>query len=144
MLINEEGNFQLYRHLIHPEISQMGFVGYNGSFFSQLTSEIGAFWLVEYVNGKFSLPSTAQMYQEISAELDWMKTHFNAVVDGATCVASFSLRHIEQLIKDIDVKNQMVIWKGISQIMLPVDLSIYHKVRQELKSLKLHNDDDVI
>jgi len=144
MLINEDGNFQLYRHLIHPEIPQLGFVGYNGSFFSQLTSEMGALWLVEYVNGKFSLPATAIMYQEISAELDWMKTHFNAVVGGATCIASFSLRYIEQLIKDIDVKHQIVIWKGISQVMLPVDLSIYHQIRQELKSLKLHNNNDVI
>ncbi len=141
MLINEEGNFQLYRHLIHPEIPQMGFVGYSDSFYNQLTSEIGALWLVEYVNDKFSLPSTAQMYQEIFAELDWIKTHFNAVVSSANCINSFSLRHIEQLIKDIDVKNKIVIWKGISQVMLPVDLSIYHQVKQKLASLKLHKND---
>lgn len=139
MLVNENGGFKLYRHLIHPEIPQMGFVGYNSSLYSQLTSEIGAWWLVEYVKGKLQLPSKLEMYEEIAAEFNWMKNYFLAVVAGGNCVASFCLRHIEQLIQDIDTNHQLVIWKGISQIMLPIDVSIYQKVRQELKSLTLHN-----
>ncbi|MBD2629145.1 flavin-containing monooxygenase [Trichormus variabilis] len=139
MLIDEEGNFHLYRHLIHPEIPQIGFVGYNGSFYSQLTSEISAWWLLDYVSGNFSLPSTVEMYQEISAELDWMKSHFQAIVAGANCLATFSLRYIEQLIKDMDKNHEIVIWTGISQIMLPVDISMYKKIRQQLMLRKLHN-----
>ncbi|WYM01045.1 MAG: flavin-containing monooxygenase [Gloeotrichia echinulata DVL01] len=144
MLINEEGNFQLYRYLIHPEIPQMGFVGYNSSFYTQLTSEIGAWWLVEYVNGNLSLPSTPEMYQDIAAELDWMKNHFLSIVAGGTCIASFSLRHVEQLIQDIDTNHQLVIWKNISQVMSPIDISIYHQVRQELKSLRLDKNRNLL
>jgi dimethylaniline monooxygenase (N-oxide forming) len=136
MLINEEGIFQLYRHLIHPEIPHMGFVGYNSSFYSQLTSEVGAWWLVDYVNGQLSLPAIGEMYQELAAEVDWMKTRFPTVVYGGNCLATFSLRHIEQLIKDMDENHQLKIWKGISQVMLPLDISIFHKVRQELKLLR--------
>lgn len=133
MLIDEEGIFQMYRHLIHPEIPRMGFVGYNSSFYSQLTSEVGAWWLVDYVNGNLSLPSTGEMYQEIAAELDWMKTRFPTVVYGGNCIATFSLRHIEQLIKDMDTNHQLKIWKGISQVMMPVDISNFYKIREELK-----------
>jgi len=135
-LIDEEGIFQLYRHLIHPEIPQMGFVGYNSGFYSQLTSEVGAWWLVDYVNGHFSLPSIGEMYQEITAELNWMKTRFPTVVYGGNCLATISLRHVEQLIKDMDVNHQLKIWKSIPQVMLPVALSIFHNVRQELKLLR--------
>ncbi|HEY9694376.1 MAG TPA: NAD(P)-binding domain-containing protein [Oculatellaceae cyanobacterium] len=139
MLIDEEGIFQLYRHLIHPEIPQMGFVGYNSSFFSQLTSEVGAWWLLDYVNGKLSLPSTEEMYQEIADELDWMKTRFPTVVVGGNCLATFSFRHIEQLIKDMDTSHKLKIWKGIPQVMLPIDISMFNKVRQELKLLRAQN-----
>jgi cation diffusion facilitator CzcD-associated flavoprotein CzcO len=139
MLIDEEGNFILYRHLIHPEIPQMGFVGYNNSFYTPLTSEVGAWWLVDYVNGHFSLPSTIAMYEDIRAEFDWMKKRFSAIVDGGTCIASFSLRYIEELIRDMDKNHQLVIWSNFSQIMSPIDISIYNKFRQELKSLRLQN-----
>lgn len=134
MLIDEEGNFQLYRHLIHPEIPQMGFVGYNNSLYSQLTSEVGAWWLLDYVNGIISLPSKLEMYQEISTELDWMKSRFQQVVVGGSCIATFCLRYIEQLLKDMDTNHQLVIWKRIPQIFSMLDISMYQKLRQELKS----------
>ncbi|HEY9801239.1 MAG TPA: NAD(P)-binding domain-containing protein [Leptolyngbyaceae cyanobacterium] len=133
MLVGEEGNFQLYRHLIHPEIPQMGFVGYNSSLYTQLTSEVGAWWLLDYVNGIISLPSTQEMYQEISAELDWMKSRFSKVVVGGSCLATFSLYYVEQLLKDMDTNHQLVIWKNIKQILSVVDISMYQKLRQELK-----------
>ncbi|MBK1989044.1 NAD(P)/FAD-dependent oxidoreductase [Sphaerospermopsis aphanizomenoides BCCUSP55] len=139
ILINAEGNFQLYRYLIHPEIPQMGFVGYNNGFYTPLTSEVGAWWLVDYVNGHLSLPSTMEMYQDINTELDWMKNRFLAIASRGTCIASFSLRYVEQLIRDMDKNHQLVIWSKFSQIMSPVDISIYHKLRMELKSLRLEN-----
>lgn len=74
-VIDEDGNFNLYRYLIHPNIPQMGFVGYNSSFYSQLTSEVGAWWLLEYVKGNLLLlPSPPAIYQEIAADIYWMKT----------------------------------------------------------------------
>ncbi|WP_041233438.1 flavin-containing monooxygenase [Cylindrospermum stagnale] len=140
--VDEDGNFNFYRYLIHPNIPQMGFVGYNNSFFTQLTSEIGAWWLVEYVKGNLSLPSPSVMYQDMAADMSWMKTQFHSFAGGGTCIASFSLRHIEQLIADIDVNNQLTIWKGVSQIMMPVDISLYSKLRQELKLQRLKNVND--
>ncbi|BAT53271.1 dimethylaniline monooxygenase [Nostoc sp. NIES-3756] len=136
ILVDEEGNFQLYRHLIHPEISQMGFVGYNSSLYTPLTSEVGAWWLLDYVNGIMPLPSTLEMYQEISTELDWMKSHFSKVVVGGTCITSFCLRYIEQLLKDMDTNHQLVIWKRIPQLFSVLDISMYQKLRQELNSYR--------
>jgi len=140
MAIDEEGNFQLYRHLIHPGIPQMGFLGYNSSLYSQLTAEVGAWWLADYVNDELSLPSIPEMYKEIAAELDWMKNHFLKMVFGGTCVASFTLRYVEQLISDMDRKHQVKIWKNIWQVIAPVDMSRYHKIRQELKSHRVQSN----
>jgi cation diffusion facilitator CzcD-associated flavoprotein CzcO len=136
LLVDKEGNFHLYRHLIHPEIPQMGFVGYNSSLYSQLTSEVGAWWLLDYVNGIISLPSTQEMYQEISAELDWMKSRFPKVVAGGSCISTVCLRHVEQLLKDMDTNDQLVIWKRIPQVLSVVDMSMYQELRQELQSIR--------
>lgn len=120
----------------------MGFVGYNTSFYSQLTSEVAAWWLLEYVKGNLLLPSPSVMYQEMAADMDWMKTQYHSVVARATCIAAFSLRYTEQLMEDMGANNQLGVWKEISQIMMPVDLSLYNKLRQELKSQRLKNIND--
>lgn len=141
-IIDEDGNFNLYRYLIHPNIPQMGFVGYNSSFYCQLTSEVSAWWLLEYIKGNLLLPSPSAMYQEMAADMDWMKTQYNNVVAKATCISWFSLRYTEQLMEDMGANNQLGVWKEISQIMMPVDSSLYNKLRQELKSQRLKNVND--
>ncbi|MCC5607109.1 hypothetical protein LC612_09985 [Nostoc sp. CHAB 5834] len=80
------------------------------------------------------MPSPSAMYQEMAADMDWMKTQYNNVVARATCINSFSLRYIDQLMEDMGANNQFGVWKEISQIMMPVDSSLYNKLRQELKS----------
>ncbi|BAZ31564.1 dimethylaniline monooxygenase [Cylindrospermum sp. NIES-4074] len=141
-VVDKEGNFHLYRHLINPNIPQMGFVGYNATFFVPLSSEVGAWWLVEYVKGNLSLPSPSEMIQDTTAELDWMKNQFGFVADQGTCLVAFSLRYINQLIKDIYGTDELVVWKGLSQFMMPVDVSVYQKLRQKLNSQRLRNIDD--
>ncbi|HLO88316.1 MAG TPA: FAD-dependent oxidoreductase [Nostocaceae cyanobacterium] len=138
-IVDEERIIHLYRHLIHPEVPQMGFVGFNTSFYSPLTSEVGAWWLVDYVQGYFSLPSPSEMLQRMESELNWLKNQYQYIVSGGVCLASFSLRYVEQLIEDMDANHQVVIWQGIPQIMNTVDISLFGKVRQELKSQRTKN-----
>ena len=138
-IVDEDGNFNFYRHLIHPNVPQMGFVGYNSSLYSQLTAEVGAWWLAEYVKGNLLLPSPSAMYQEMAANMDWMKTQYHSMIGKGACFTSFSLRYSEELMEDMGANNQLAVWKGISQIMMPVDSSLYSKLRQELKSQRLRN-----
>ncbi|WP_414518170.1 hypothetical protein [Nostoc sp. PCC 9305] len=44
--------------------------------------------------------------------------------------------------EDMRANNQLHVWKGISQIMMPVDLFLYNKLRQKLKSQRLRNIND--
>ncbi|MDJ0616812.1 MAG: NAD(P)/FAD-dependent oxidoreductase [Calothrix sp. MO_192.B10] len=134
LLIDQQNNFHLYRHLIHPEIPQMGFVGYNSSFFSQLTSEVGAWWLLEYINGNLSLPSLEQMYAEIQAELDWIQKKLAVSTTSAACIVPFTLRYLDQLMTDMGATSPEPIWQGIPQVMMPVDPLIYGEARRKLPS----------
>lgn len=136
LIIDGEENFHLYRYLIPPNVPQMGFVGYNVNFFTLLTLELSAWWLVEYIRGNLSLPSPIEMEQEITAELEAMKANLGFIPNQGTCLNSFSLRYIYQLLKDISGNNQLVVWENFNQMMKPVDLSVYSKVIQKIKQEK--------
>lgn len=144
LVMDEQKNFHLYRHLIHPEVPQMGFVGYNTSFFSQLTSEVGSWWLLEYVQGNLVLPELSQMYLEIDAELDWINTKLSYSTVSGACITPFSLRYLDQLMEDMGATSQHSVWKGIPEIIKPVNPSLYNQLRQELKAQKLTNVNDFV
>jgi dimethylaniline monooxygenase (N-oxide forming) len=134
-LLDEQGYFHLYRHLIHPEIPNLAFVGYNTSFFSQLTSEASAWWLLDYIEGQIKLPQKTQMYAEIQADLDWIKTNLsNTNKASGACVTPFSLRYIDILLEDMGINPQKSLWKGIPRLMQPLDPTIYNEVRQEIQA----------
>ncbi len=136
LVMDERGNFHLYRNLIHPDIPEMGFVGYNSSFFCQLTSEIGARWLVQLVKGDLILPSLSSIHKEMEAEWHWKQTGLPADLVSGTCVAPFHIHHLEQLTHDMDVRSHNQGWKRIATMMMPVDPSAYQSIRQELQSRK--------
>lgn len=67
-LLDADGAILLYRFLINPDIPAMGFNGYNGVGTCQLTAEVGASWLAQFVAGRLVLPSREAMLANIHAE----------------------------------------------------------------------------
>lgn len=143
LLIDDRGYFHLYRNLIHPDIPQIGFVGYNSSFFTQLTSEVGAWWLAEYVKGNLSLPSRSEMISVMETELHWRQTQWPQDRGNGGCVSPFNFHHLEQLIEDMGVKSHQKGWQRIAEVMMPVNPSTYQNIRQELRGKRLSSVNDV-
>jgi dimethylaniline monooxygenase (N-oxide forming) len=56
-LMEREGGAQLYRHLIHPRIPRLGFVGLNHCFLHIPAVEIGTLWIIASWRGELELPS---------------------------------------------------------------------------------------
>ncbi|MFQ6006260.1 MAG: flavin-containing monooxygenase [Woeseia sp.] len=65
------GYARLYRHILPPSVSTIGFIGYASSFACQLTAEIGAHWLSEQFLGNMVLPSVDEMEEEIDLAHSW-------------------------------------------------------------------------
>jgi hypothetical protein len=57
LLMEREGGTQLFRHLIHPRIPRIGFVGFNHSFLHAASIELGTLWLHATISGELALPS---------------------------------------------------------------------------------------
>jgi cation diffusion facilitator CzcD-associated flavoprotein CzcO len=105
-LVEPDGQYRLYRIIANPDLPDMGFVGFNSSFCSVLTSEIGANWLVRYCDGQLARqPSAAAMRENIDMMLNWKRNERPAAgVYGGLCVAPYHFRHFDELLADMGAK----------------------------------------
>ncbi|NJL62709.1 MAG: NAD(P)-binding domain-containing protein [Methylacidiphilales bacterium] len=134
LLMNENGDFRLYRTILNPDVPNLAFIGYNSSFFCPLTSEVAAWWLLEYIKGNLLLPSPSQIHQEIDTEFTWIKRNLPKDLPIGTCVLSFSYHHLEDLIEDMGLDLHRKGTKQIQGIMESINPLAYQKIRQKLKN----------
>lgn len=132
--MNENGDFRLYRTILNPDVPNLAFIGYNSSFFCPLTSEVAAWWLLEYIKGNLLLPSPSQIHQEIDTEFTWIKRNLPKDLPIGTCVLSFSYHHLEDLIEDMGLDLHRKGTKQIQGIMESINPLAYQKIRQKLKN----------
>ncbi len=107
-LIEPDGQYRLYRIIANPDLPEMGFVGFNSSFASVLTSEMAANWLVRYADGQLAKqPSAAQMNENIEMMLKWKRGERPAAgVYGGLCVAPYHFKHLDELLDDMGAKER--------------------------------------
>lgn len=102
-LIENDGQYRVYRLSVNPDLPDMGFVGFNSSFATVLSAEMIANWLVRYADGQLpDMPTEAQMNASIDMMLDWKRTERPAAkVYGGLCSAPFHFKHFDELLADM-------------------------------------------
>jgi dimethylaniline monooxygenase (N-oxide forming) len=134
LVMDENGDFRLYRTIINPDVPNLAFIGYNSSFFCPLTSEVASWWLLEHIKGNLLLPSPSQIHREIDAEFAWIKRNLPKDLPVGTCVSSFSYHHLEDLVEDMGLDLHRQGTKQIQGIMKSINPLAYQKIRQKLKN----------
>ncbi len=66
--------FYLYRHVLHPSVPNLAFVGRASSFMSVTTFALQAKWLAEVVAGRVLLPDAEAMQSDIEALKTWKQS----------------------------------------------------------------------
>lgn len=140
LLRDQSGMFSLYRNILNPKVPNLGFVGFNSSLFSTLTSEIAANWLVQYVKGNIKLPAPQEIEREIAVVANWRrKTRPVSAEFSGLCVAPFNFQHLDELMKDMGLhttasKNFLYeFFKPINPRDYQVLLSRLHVGKKELQ-----------
>ncbi|MFV1656476.1 MULTISPECIES: flavin-containing monooxygenase [unclassified Phaeobacter] len=107
-LIEDDGQYRVYRLSVNPDLPDMGFVGFNSSFCTVLSAEMIANWLVRYADGKLAhQPSRAEMEQNIEMMLDWRRRERPAAqVYGGLCSAPFHFKHLDELLADMGAQQR--------------------------------------
>lgn len=118
MIIDSKGSYRLFRNITNPKVPQLGFVGFNSSLFSTLTSEIAAQWLVAYASNELKLPSIEKIENNMRYMEYWRKSKPSSAVFSGTCIAPFNFMHIDQLMKDMGLATR--ISNSITEFFKPI------------------------
>jgi hypothetical protein len=107
-LIQDDGQYRLYRVIANPDLPDMGFVGFNSSFCSVLTAEMAANWLVRYADGKLAKqPTAAEMHRNMDEMLHFKRVERPAAgVYGGLCVAPYHFKHFDELLDDMGATSK--------------------------------------
>ncbi|MEO5998451.1 MAG: NAD(P)-binding domain-containing protein [Chitinophagaceae bacterium] len=127
IIIGSNGSYDLYRNIVNPKVPQLGFVGFNSSLFSTLTSELAAHWLVAYASNKLKMPSPGKIQQDMEMMNNWRKnTRPSAAVFSGTCIAPFNFMHMDELMKDMGLPTKVS--RSITEFFKPINPKDYQKL----------------
>ncbi|MDP3967274.1 MAG: NAD(P)/FAD-dependent oxidoreductase [Nocardioides sp.] len=129
-LLDENGDFLLYRQ-IHPiQVPDLSFAGYNSSFFSPLSAEVSAIWIGSYLGGHHQVPSTEKMLDETRARLRWMRERTGGMHARGTNIIPFSLHNVDEVLSDVglDVPRR----KKAKQWLVPTKPADYRRITPKL------------
>jgi len=125
-----EGNFRLYQSVLPVDVPRLAFNGYNSSFFSQLSAEVCALWLTEYLEGGITLPSSEEMNRYCDERLAWMEARTDGTHSKGTNIIPFSVHQMDELLDDIDLNLSPL--KRFTQWFVPVIGSDYRALTRRL------------
>ncbi len=100
-VLDKNGDFRLYKNQLPFGTTKLAFNGYNSSFYSQLSSEIGALWLAEYFTGGLKLPSEKEMLRKTDEQLAWSKERSAGKNSKGTNIIPFTMNHVDELLEDV-------------------------------------------
>lgn len=130
-LVDEQGNYQLYRQILPDGVPHLTFAGYNSSFFSPLSAEAGAIWIAAYLAGVVDLPSPEERRRQVAERVAWMEKRTKGKHARGTNVIPFSMHQIDETLDEAGVnigpRARTVQW------LLPINPSVYRDVVPRLK-----------
>jgi cation diffusion facilitator CzcD-associated flavoprotein CzcO len=129
-LVDERGNYLLYRQIEPVAVADLSFAGYNSSFFSPLNAEMAAVWLAARLAGRVALPERAAMRTQVDEQLAFM----DGATDGHHChgtkIIPFSLHNVDEVLGDVGL--QIPARTRAAQWLNPVDPAAYREVTPRL------------
>jgi dimethylaniline monooxygenase (N-oxide forming) len=101
-LVDKQGNYILYRHILPAGIPSFAFVGYNISLHSPFTSEFGALWVCEYLKGRIPAPTDEQIIKEGTEFIKWRAQYRSKCSYHSLNIMPGTIHHVDMLLKDMN------------------------------------------
>ena len=96
---DDRDGFYLYRHILHPDVPGLAFVGRASSFMSLTTFALQARWLAEVLSGTLEPPSNDEMKRAIKDQRAWKRSWMPAgPARSSTLLLHMSQYHDELLL----------------------------------------------
>ena len=104
-MVQPDGRFHLYRHILPPQLPHLGFIGYASSTACPFISGVAAHWLSACFQGTLTLPSGSEMEQEITRVLHWLAEVFPARPDGYF-IGPYISHYSDELLHDLGLRTR--------------------------------------
>lgn len=125
-LLDERGNFVLYRQILPIDVPGLYFNGYNSSFFSPLNAEMAAVWIAADLAGGLSLPDGATLRQAVVEQLAFMDVATDTHHCRGTKIIPFSMHNVDEVLGDLDVNIPARV--RAAHWLNPVDPAAYRSI----------------
>ena len=102
-LLDERGNFMLYRQVLPVDVPGLYFNGYNSSFLSPPNAEMAAVWIAADLAGELPLPDRPAMRQAVVDQLAFMDIATDRHHSRGTKIIPFSMHHVDEMLDDLDL-----------------------------------------
>lgn len=133
-LTDEKGNFELYRFILPHDVPGLAFCGYNSSFYSPLSAQIGALWIANYLMGQAVMPPVEERRRIVRERIAWMEERTEGKHARGTNIIPFSMHNIDESLRgmglNISKRQRAKEW------LLPVSPQDYKFVAEELLKRK--------
>ena len=103
-ITDERGNYELFRQILPHDVPGLYFCGYNSSFFSPLSAEVAALWIVEHLDGRVLLPPLEERKKFVAERLRWMEWRTDNHHARGTNVIPFSMHGIDDALSDLGIR----------------------------------------
>jgi hypothetical protein len=125
-VLDERGNFMLYRQIRPAGVPGLYFNGYNSSFFSPLNAEMAAIWIAADLAGAVALPDPAAMRRQVTEQLAFM----DEATDTHHChggkIIPFSMHNVDEVLGDLGINISARV--RAYHWLMPVDPAAYRSV----------------
>ncbi|KAJ3083591.1 hypothetical protein HDU99_008299 [Rhizoclosmatium hyalinum] len=100
----EKDGIYLYRHLVHPDLKDMAFMGKNHSLLSIPIAELTAHWITANLREELQLPSREAQLESIQALRKWKRAHLiESPVGRAIDVNTRFQQYLDELCVDLGI-----------------------------------------
>jgi cation diffusion facilitator CzcD-associated flavoprotein CzcO len=125
-VLDERGNYLLYRQIRPVDVAGLYFNGYNSSFFSPLNAEMAAVWIAADLAGGMTLPGTAEMRDRVVEQLAFMDAATDKHHSRGGKIIPFSMHNVDEVLSDLGLNISAAVraWHWL----MPVDPAAYRGV----------------
>lgn len=126
----EDDGFYLYRHILHPDVPNLFFIGSASTIESILTYSLQARWLGELLTGRQSLPSREDMLREIEEMKGWKRAWMPFSRARSARLLLHMLHYHDDLLKDFgaDPLRKTGVFAPFKEVFAPYEPRDYHVI----------------
>jgi hypothetical protein len=126
----EDDGLYLYRHMLHPDLPNLVFVGRAATFASVLTYSLQARWLAEAIAGLIALPGRVVMLAEILRLKDWKRAWMPFSAARGARLLLHMLHYHDELLRDFGANplRKRGILAPLKELFVPYQPSDYESI----------------